>query len=492
MDTRKLRKSTIPGRLPAYLFTLLIILVLTACEGTSDATQKPPKVTRTISPTKKSITSEATNPTHTPTSSPPPVSTLGVDPIDLDGKTIEFWHGWSGASGDKINDIVEDFNDSNEWGIDVEATYQGNYDQIFEHLDAAHLDEALPDLIIGYNYQALNWAPSPDVLVDLQEYVNDPLWGYTDEEQSDFYPVFWEGNILDKRRIGVPAHSSGQMLYYNRTWAKELGYSSPPTTPIQFKRQACAAAKANRGDDDPSNDSSGGWIISTDYSAMVAWFHAFNAEIVKPDGTGYQFNTPEVEDALNFLRDLYDDGCAWLTESQFPESDFANRQGLFATGSVADIPYQEAAFADVESTDEWTVIPFPSPENEPVIDVYGPSFQVLKSGPENQLASWLFIKWLTSPENQAILAQASGYYPVRASSLEHLNLLPNTYPQWVEAVDLLSKARSEPPFQSWRVVRWAISDAATQLYRYYFAIDQVPSLVKLLDVTANDLHTGEP
>jgi hypothetical protein len=37
-------------------------------------------------------------------------------------------------------------------------------------------------------------------------------------------------------------------------------------------------------------------------------------------------------------------------------------------------------------------------------------------------------------------------------------------------------------------VRWAVEDAATQLFRYYFEQGRVPVLVKLLDDTANELH----
>jgi ABC-type glycerol-3-phosphate transport system substrate-binding protein len=104
------------------------------------------------------------------------------------------------------------------------------------------------------------------------------------------------------------------------------------------------------------------------------------------------------------------------------------------------------------------------------------------------LASWLFIQWLSGAERQAQLAQVSGYYPVRASSLEHMGVLPAVHPQWQTAVDLLSIARPEPALRSWRTVRWAVEDAATQLFRYYFEQDRVPVLVKLLDDMANELH----
>jgi len=469
-------------------FFLLFSFVFSACGTTIDATDQPSRSTRTPTSTKKATSSSSSKPTRTPISTPEPVSKLGATSEDLDGTEIEIWHSWSGLAGDEFDRLIKDFSETNEWNIDVESRYQGDYDQTYENLSLSFEDGPRPDVVIGYNYQALGLDASEEVFVDLEAYIDDPVWGYKEDKRSDFIPVFWDQNITEDNHIGIPAQGSGQLLYYNQTWAEELGYDTPPTTPAEFKRQACAASRKNIQDEDPTNDKTGGWIISTDYSGMLGWLYAFGGEITKPDGEGYQFNTQEVEDALTFLRDLYDDGCAWLSDSQIPESEFANRQGLFATGSVAGIPHQEAAFVNADSKDEWTVIPFPSSDGEPVIDVYGPSFQVLKTDETEQLASWLLIKWLTSPENQAVLSQATGFFPVRQSSLEHLDILPRTYPQWAEAVDLLSMARSEPSYPSWRTVRWAVSDAATQLYRYYFTIDQVPSLTRLLDRTANDLH----
>ncbi len=57
---------------------------------------------------------------------------------------------------------------------------------------------------------------------------------------------------------------------------------------------------------------------------------------------------------------------------------------------------------------------------------------------------------------------------------------------------MLEYAVPEPNLPSWRTVRWAVSDAATQLFRYYFTIDQVAELAELLDDTAADLHRRSP
>jgi multiple sugar transport system substrate-binding protein len=185
---------------------------------------------------------------------------------------------------------------------------------------------------------------------------------------------------------------------------------------------------------------------------------------------------------------LYDSGCAWLSESEPPEAEFASRQGLFSTGSVSGIPHQAQTFERLANDDEWRVIPFPSSQQNPSLPVYGPSFVVFQSTSEEQLASWLFIKWLLSPQNQARLVEVTGSFPLQSAALEHLEPYAGFHPQWAEAVELLPGAQAEPALASWSLVRWALYDASTQLFRYYFVIDQVPSLIGLLDQTANDLN----
>jgi len=115
---------------------------------------------------------------------------------------------------------------------------------------------------------------------------------------------------------------------------------------------------------------------------------------------------------------------------------------------------------------------------------------MLTSSPERQLASWVFIKWLVSPTNQAQMVQASGALPLRASTLEYLEGYKNRHPEWAAALQTLPFARTEPSFQSWGTVRWSLSDAGTQLFRSYFEASQMPALLNFLDQTAAGLHLG--
>ena len=386
-----------------------------------------------------------------------------------------------------MQDLVKNFNRTNEWGIKVDASYQGGLDDLYAAVAAGLESGEPPDLVVGYPYQAHAWDAWEQV-VDLTQYVDDPVWGFSPQEQADFYPVFWEQDLSEDRRLGLPAQRSGQVLYYNTTWAKELGFTAPPVTPEQFRQQACAAARVNQQDDDPDNNATGGYIFTTNYSAALGWIQAFGGEVLNAGRDGYRFDTPAVKNAFTFLRRLYDEGCAWLSDSQLPETAFAARQGLFAAGSVMGIPHQAEMFERLGSADQWTVIAFPSPAGTPAINVYGPSFSLLPSTPEQQLAAWLFVKWLVDTENQAQLIEASAGFPLRVSVLDEVNIASGSYPQWGAAVDLLSNAKAEPSLASWRLARWAVYDAFTQLFRYYFSADQVPDLAELLNETAADLQ----
>jgi ABC-type glycerol-3-phosphate transport system substrate-binding protein len=474
----------------SILLLLCLSLYLAGCGIIDDYTQNLASGGSTGSSGKSANPGAQPSATHkaAATKTPAPTSTLVVEADSLQGVHIAFWHAWMGASRQVIEKQVDEFNRNNPYGIWVDDSAQGSYDQISDQIAVAIEADKLPDVTVAYLYQAMAWDDPDELLAELSVYVDDPTWGLDDQALADFYPIFWEQGLAGDQRYGVPAQGSAQVLYYNTTWAQELGFDAAPQSTEEFQEQACAANQTFKRDRDPRNDSLGGWIISTHYSTVLGWMYAFGADILASSGDGYRFNTPQVEETFDFLRGLLDSGCAWLSESQTPEAEFVARQGLFATGSVPGILYQEEAFVSAGSRDEWDIIPFPSPQGEAAIVAYGPSFQILRSTPERQLASWLFIQWLSGAERQAQLAQVSGYYPVRASSLEHMGVLPAMHPQWQSAVDLLPNARPEPALRSWRIVRWAVEDAATQLFRYYFEQGRVPVLVDLLHDTANELH----
>ena len=120
---------------------------------------------------------------------------------------------------------------------------------------------------------------------------------------------------------------------------------------------------------------------------------------------------------------------------------FTGSGGGVWTSSLLDLEYQREQLERLANDDDWMVTGFPSPEGEPVIDVYGPSFAMFAGSEAENLAAWLVIKWLASAEQQAGFITANGSFPTRASVMGLLDPYANENPQWASAQDLLKNAK---------------------------------------------------
>jgi len=170
---------------------------------------------------------------------------------------------------------------------------------------------------------------------------------------------------------------------------------------------------------------------------------------------------------------------------------FASRQALFATASLEEFVDQSRAFSALGNKDAWTVLPFPGNERTAFI-VYGSSFIVFESDEETQVASWLFIRWMLSSENQIKWVQSTGLFPLRSSTLDLLADYPASHPQWADAVQLLPQGQKYPQLASWRIVKIMLGDAFRDMFdtiRHPDLTDgQVPLILQQMDNTAQELN----
>lgn len=454
-------------------------------------------VATTVAVTSPPPVENTPEPSPTATLTPAPVNHIQVDPSQVQGAILRFWHPWVGQEGEAVRSLVETFNLTNEWNIVIVASSMGSLDGVQTQMDQVLAGESdVPDLVVAFPYQALTWEPQLP-LANWQPFIDDDQWGLSPEAIADFYPVFWQHDQAGGRQVGIPALRSAQVLYYNRTWARELELFTPPVSLQQLADQACASAEALRSDATVENDSLGGWIVSANDAALLSMIYTFGGTILNPsagDGESpYRFHTPASEGAFTFLRELYDGRCAWWPDSAGAEAAFAERGGLFATGSVMGIPYQAAQFRQRNRGDEWTVIPYPTPDLPSAatsIDVYGPSFFLLPTTVERQVAAWLFVRWLLQSEQHAHLVEASASFPLRQGELPLLADFMQQYPAYTAALALLPSARGEPADVSWMPARLALGDAGAQLFRSYFSKDQIPTMLDFLDRTVAELLVG--
>ena len=459
--------------LQKFFILLLLTSLLSACAS-------PPN---TITQTPRPNVTESVSATNTPT---PATSQLNVQVEALRGKEVQVWHPWFGAEASLFESQMAEFNTENEWGILVSAESKSNYSELFFLTEEALTDSSNPQIVIAFPEHALEWQ---EKVVDLNAYVDDPEYGLNDSEISDFPQVIWNQDEFDGKRYAVPAQRTARFILYNQSWARELGFDSPPSTSTEFERQACAANKALGADDNPDNNALGGWLIDTNAITPLSWMLAFDGGIQEEDG--YRFLVPGNIDAFKFLKTMQQKGCAWVASPELSTFDrFAARQALFATASLEELTEQSRAFIAAANRDEWTVLTFPGVERDALV-IYGSSFIMFESDDVTQLASWLFMRWMLSAENQARWVQSTGLFPLRDSTMDLLADYSADHPQWASAVELLSKGELTPQLSSWRVVRIMLGDAFRDMFdtiRHPDLTDgQVPLLLRQMDQTVEEI-----
>ncbi len=457
----------------------LIAVLLALCAACSSGDLPPASST----PLPPAHTQATPTPTAPGTPEPEPTRAIQVDTAALDGVTVTFWHVWDGARGALINAFVAEFNAQNPYGITVAATRQPD---IHNAVRAALAAGTPPDVATGFNHHTRNWAGIGAGLVDLTGYATDPAYGFSSAELADFYPLFW-GQDMDGG-LALPFYRTADALFYNTTWARELGFDAPPATPADLQIQTCAANAAKRQDTDLGNDATGGLMLGFEPGALAAWLYAFGGGLEPfTEGNAYGFDRPENANAFRFLRGLLDTNCAWVPEGQPPHEPFAARQGLLFPATLGSTLTQEAILASAGLGDEWAVIPYPAVDGAPAALVSGPGLALFATTAERQLAGWLFIQWLVSTDNLMRWSEATGYFPVRASAFEALADFRGQHPAWAGLEAVIPVGRAFPVVESWPNVQWVVSDAAQVLFAPLVTLDEIPALLAELQLTAEEV-----
>jgi multiple sugar transport system substrate-binding protein len=476
---------------------LLVIssLILTACQTTTPA---PAQATTTpaISPTPRPSHTAQPQASETPQPSPTPPPHLNIALESLRGVQVNFWHPWRSDLAVRAEEAAQAFNRENNWGVTVRVRALTSAPALYEAMNVAvngSQTDQLPQVLAAAPEELAAWM-SAGKLAGLDDYIAHAEWGMKPEEVAAFNPIFWQQDQWKgpdgTLQAGVPAVRSARVLFYNETWANELGFNRSPATTEDFKAQACAAAQANNASPDRGRHFTGGWLIDTEALTLLSWFDAFDAQVLPlAEGAPYTFNTIEAGNATSYLRKLFDQGCAWEGRNPSPHEYFTNRMALFYSGTLQDIPIQAATQQRLNSGDRWVVLPYPSDVGSGSTYSYGYSYGILTGDPQKQLASWLFVHWMSAPRNQALLAEVWPSFPVTTTAESVLADYKNNFP-WSMILPLQASLRPAPSQPSWRKVRVILEDGALmQLFR--LPVEQMVFFLPELDEISREVLLQE-
>jgi len=412
------------------------------------------------------LTAEATDATSEPASTPKPQATstpsrpiqLEVDGADLAGIVVRVVHPWVGEMADTLESLAMQFSLSNEWDIWVEMEPMGSELSVVEGLQSDITNNSLPGMVVATPYM-LDPLNGQFFSVNLMDYFTDKDWGLSAEEQADIPSAFLAPYRSDGLLSALPIAPQATLFFFNQTWAQELGYTGLPTDPTDLQKMFCDAAYQNNIDGIDRTDGTGGWVLNLDPNVLLSWYTAFGGEL---DPNSLEFNTETGQEAFGYLEQLRAEGCAWESVNPDPYEYFAQRLTILFAGETSQIPYLHNWMASIGSEDLWTVAPFVGTDDSPVV-VDGPAMLMPANSAEIQMASWLFMRYLLSPEAQAEIAQASYSIPVRQSALDLMGDFTMQNPQWLLAYQYSANSVAAPTSELWGMKKWILQDAVFRL-----------------------------
>lgn len=145
-----------------------------------------------------------------------------ADASDVDGTTITFWHSMGGVNGEAIDTLVKKFNDENEYGITVDAQYQGEYDDSLNKLKSAQIGNMGADLVqvyeIGTRFMIdSGWIVPMQQMIDADSY-----------DVSEIEPNLAAYYTIDNELYSMPFNSSTPIMYYNKDMFDKAGITEIP------------------------------------------------------------------------------------------------------------------------------------------------------------------------------------------------------------------------------------------------------------------------
>ncbi len=359
------------------------------------------------------------------------VANFAVPEGGYDGSkvTISFYHTMGSNLTAVLDLYIEEFQKLYP-NITVEYTSVGGYDDVRDQISTEitvgnqpNIAYCYPDHVALYNLAGV--VTQLDNLIASQEKVTlsdgtTEILGLTDAQKADFIEGYYnEGKQFgDGLMYTMPLSKSTEVLYYNKTFF-DANNLTVPTTWDELEK-VCEQIKKI----DPNS-------IPLGYDSEANWFitmcEQYKSPYTSATGDHFLFNNETNREFIKKFRDWYQKG--YLTTQTIYG---AYTSGLFVStndvksymsiGSSAGASHQRPTAVNGEYPFEVGIatIPQVSTDNKKVIS-QGPSVCIFqKENPQEVIASWLFVKFLTTNVNfQAEFSMASGYVPVLKSVATH-------------------------------------------------------------------------
>lgn len=139
---------------------------------------------------------------------------------------IQWWHAMGGALGEKLNQIVADYNASQDAYV-VKPVYKGNYTETMTAAIAAFRAKQQPHLVQVFEVGTASMMSAKGAIYPVHELMKAAGQPFNSDEYLSAVTGYYtdsQGNMLS-----LPFNSSTPVLYYNKTLMEKAGVQAPKT-----------------------------------------------------------------------------------------------------------------------------------------------------------------------------------------------------------------------------------------------------------------------
>lgn len=334
--------------------------------------------------------------------------------------TVEWWHAMGGELGAKLEQVAQNFNDSQD-EFRVMASYKGTYPETMTAAIAAFRANQQPAIVQVFEVGTGTMMAAEGAIV--------PVYQLMEEHGAGFDPSIFLPQVVgyytdtDGNMLSMPFNSSTPILYYNKTVFEAAGLDpeQPPRTwqeLEQMSRQIMESGAAPCG----FTSQWVSWIQTENFSA---WHN-------QPIGTGENgFAGLDSRLTVNGEAQVRHWGNLkqWADEGLFryggpvagdnsPPAFYAQDCAIYMASSAA----RAGVIANTEAFDlGFGMLPYYDDiEGAPQNSIIGGATLWVLSGKsdEEYRAVAAFFDYLTQPEVQADWAEPTGYLPITQAAYD--------------------------------------------------------------------------
>lgn len=327
---------------------------------------------------------------------------------------VDFWHSSSGAAGETLQGIVDQFNKEHEGEYEIHASYQGAYEDSISKFIASVQTGHLPALMQASDIQS-RFMMDSGLAIPAEDLAKEN----DDYDFNDLVPVVANYYTMGDKIYSMPAMVSQPVLYVNDKALADAGIKPSSLSTTEGLMEAVEKLHGKTGRSGLTFHHSG-WFVEEMAAMLGNEFCTPENGITSEKASTFRIDDPQLVDMWTKISELYKKDAI-----HDAGSDGSAATGAFLSQNAAIQLNSSGGYGNVAEANldwDWSIHALPRDTDAAGAVPGGNSLWAIEEGTskEEQTAAWEFMKFVGSDEVQKKIFDETGYLPTTTSAMDSL------------------------------------------------------------------------